>query len=536
MSKAYLAIFAVCAMISTAVGVAGLMSLGPYTLFGELSYEPETQRFGEHNFIGRGSYVGLDGEYDEMFHATEYVMSFTDQDASQDIMVQAYVEVDQSPAYWKGGETVRYCFAVKTGEGVHAERDVTEDYKGIGEETIAVGEEFESDVWYSIYAFGVTKGDVVAYDGCILMDVPSYDWWSPGAIDVDPEYMPSKQLNIYGRKIPHGSIIRVEFQHYGKGGITGTDEWATLASDEAVLLTGRGKIDPDMTQSYEVGETAKITVKLPYVQTNIGGSVGYSFYFTAFHKDTGDFLTDDKGNVLDDILLTKRITVFKIPIKEEYFSTNLADNNLLFFELYNRLYPNDACARVVVDVRAKAPPPPDVNFGKEWYEEGDTVTINWTGCEPNPKTNLSIVKTSMIATLNGFTVYEETFSGCEGTTSFIAPMPGYLRVYTVSYDSENRGSGTESYAAIHNVMGESLEPPPPPPLAFPLWEVLLLTLAIIGAFLVVAIAAYGMNSLNVPPLYTLIIAAVLFLIFMLAIVIVGQGAIDTLANYQAVIR
>lgn len=542
MSKSYVAIFAVCAIVSTTVAVAGLMSLGPYSAypgFEELSYEPETQEFGEHNFIGRGSYVGPDDEYDEMFLATEFVMSFTDLDASQTIMVQAYVEIDQSPAYWKGGKTARYCFAVKTGEGVHAERDVTKDNRGIGKKTIAVGEEFDDDVWYNLFAFGVTKGDVIGSDGCILMDVKEFDWWTPGAIDIDPGDMPSKELLIYGRKIPHGSILKVEFQHKGKGGMFGTDQWARLASDETLLLTGRAKIDPDLTQNYEVGETAKVTVRLPYLETNISGSVGLSFYFTAYRDDTGDFLTDIDGIVLDDVLVTKRIFVFKIPIKEEYFSNDLADTNAVWFELYNRLYPNDACARVVVDVRAKAPSPPDVTFDKEWYEEGDTVTINWTGCEPNPLTNLSIVKTTMFATLNGFHVYRDTFPGCEGTTSFIAPMPGKLRVYTISYDSENRGSGTESYASIKNVMGETEEDngdEEDDDKGFPLWEILLLTVAFIGAFVIVIFLAVVMNAVGVPVQYTMIGAFFVFLVLALVIAFVGQGAIDAVASYQAVIR
>jgi hypothetical protein len=311
--------------------------------------------------------------------------------------------------------------------------------------------------------------------------------------------------NIHGAGIPHGSILRVRVEHWGKSHVWETDRWEWGAKDEAILMTALGHITKDREGNYEVGETALITATIPYIKSvseSDEGDAGFGFYLDAYHLGLGVFVTTDDGTTVNRLAITSTTQTFKIPIKNEYFVSG-SMHNQIEFKLFNELYPKDAASTDIVDIREKAPPPPDVGTDEEEYLEGDTVTISWE-CSPNAKTNLSIVLAKVIAWIGGVEVYRESFSGSndKNSASFTAPIAGFLDYRVSCIDSAGRGSGNDETVVVHNVLqSDFCTTNPNHPSCLP----------------------PGGNGFPVA----------IFIVFLLMIAILGQGAIDKITEYLA---
>ena len=350
--KSIVAIFAICAIVSTAVGVAGLMSLGPYSVFGEeLTYESESKSIDDHNLAGFGVFPSApDSDDDEVLDSDVYTMSFTDKGVGQKIVVQAEIEQTTTWAIIGGEDwsVIRFCFDIKTAGDIPLTNDGYQVARGWGadgrdKKWIDAGEKTTKGQWYSIYLFGAMEN--VDAIGCITLTEDR----GGTTIGVHGVRTPVRIMNIHGAAIPHGSILRVRVQHYGRDNVFDSENWATLGKDEALLRTGMGYISLDQESGYEIGETALVTVVIPYVSTASGssdGDGGYGFYFSAWHGDTGKALKKKDGTSLTKITLTSTTTVFKIPILDEHFSKDPVNDNLLHFELYNELYPVSCIFRV----------------------------------------------------------------------------------------------------------------------------------------------------------------------------------------------
>ncbi|MHA1962212.1 MAG: hypothetical protein ACW99U_18560 [Candidatus Thorarchaeota archaeon] len=533
-------VFLVCAVIVAATGVAGLLALEDG--FAEpLNYEPDTRKFVNNNWEGYGQFPKTEtSSYTELLDSPIYTMSFTDDGDSQKIIVALHFnrEPKALAADFTNWNQWRFCFAIKTNEGVKAQRDGLPS-NDMGTSDIDAGDTTEKGVWYNAYAFKAIRPKLSA-NGCWTFPDKEYSGITTTGTNANP-----KVFYIEGAGIPHGSVIKVQAQNYGRPHVLASETWRKITQDESLLFTGLGYLSADKEVGYEIGDTAVVTVSIPYLESVsqtgdvTNGEGGFGFYFRAYHADTGNALKDESGITLSQVTLKSLVTVFRIPVLTEHFSMDMTKDNLLHFELYNELYPKDATDRVVVDVREKAPPPPNVGTDKVEYEQGDTVNVEWA-CFPNEKTNLSIVKTLVIAYINGIEVHKEEYSLSEGIASFTAPIAGILKYNVICYDSENRGSGNEEKVVIHNQEeNDYCTANPTHPLCvpsepgFPIWEVLILLLAFIGMFFVVAIVAYLLNAFGLPTQYVIIIAIALFLLLTAAILMVGQGAIDTIANYQA---
>jgi hypothetical protein len=436
------------------------------------------------------------------------------------------------PLAFGGAPKWRLCFAIKTAGGVPLQADITQNpNKGADK-----GDKTNYGEWYNIVGFQVME-NLNAY-GCWTFESSK----SP----VFGESLPSTPLitTIDGSGIPHGSILRVRLEHWGKSHAWESDRWEEGAWDEAILMTGLGYITKDHEDNYEVGETALITVTVPYIKSvseSDDGDGGFGFYLDAYHLGLDKFVTTKSGETVNRMPITKTTQTFKIPIKSEYFTNGSMDNQI-WFSLFNELYPKDATDTDVVDIRGLSPPKPIVKNDKEEYFEGDTVTLTWQ-CSPNSVTDLPIVMAKVVAWIGGVEVFRESFAGLneQGTASFIAPIAGFLDYRVSCIDSAGRGSGNDETVVIRNVLqNDFCTTNPDHPSCkdddddgFPLWEVLLITIAFIGAILVVAFMAYVMNSFGTPIYLTLIISVVVFLLLALAIAFVGEGAIDAIANHQA---
>lgn len=536
------AVFVVCAIIMTATGIAGLMQLAD-ELPQPLSCEREgceTEQRSTHTIRGRGVYPGFeDTTEDELFDSTVFVMSHDPGDLSQKILVQGNIYDDPydigGPVIITGQPNMRYCFAIRTSGGAPLQNDIN---SGPSSGT-KKGDQTVRGQWYNIYGFNVMEE--IDANGCFTF-IPSLPEW--GVVFGFQADMKSVVKNIEGSGIPHGSILRVHMEHYG-GGIWPLIEstWGLVAKDEALLITGLGQIRLDRHDSWQVGETGRVTVEIPYINTESQsekGHGGLSFYFTASHEDTGQILLDENGIALGKVRLNALETVFNIPVLPEYYvGPGTPPKSLLRFALYNELLEKDVEIESVVIDRETAPLPPIVSFDKEEYSQGDRVVVDWE-CPENPKSNASIMGAWVVAFIGGMEQYYQWETGTEGMISFIASISGILEVKPICFDSAGQGTGKQEKVVVHNVIQTdwcSMYPDDPvcrpggP--AFPLWEVLILTLAIIGAIFLTVIVAYVMNSVGIPIQYSIIASALIFLVIIIMIVFLGQGSIDAIMEYMA---
>lgn len=527
MGNRFEVVFAITAIAMVAIGAIGLMNIGPYQLFGEeLPFEEETQTRTAFDVIGlatrgNGVFPGVeDPAEDELFHRLTYKMSWTDTGSSQDIFI--------GPKITEGGfsRNFRFCFAIKTVGGLTFQKDIT---AGPGQGA-KEGEETERNVWYNIDGFNVMEE--IDANGCFNFEEST----SPGVgIFQDPVILTPHTTQIDGAGIPHGSILRVSFEMFSRSFFFEAFRWEQLSQDEALLQTGLGTITKDREGNYEIGETAVITVTIPYLETEDG----FGFFLDAFHLGLNEFVKRDDGTVIERLSITQTTEVIRIPIETRFF-VNGSFFNQIELKLFNEIFPKDAASTDIVDVRDKAPPKPKVQQDKEEYLEGETVTITWQ-CTRNKNTNLSIAQAKVVAWISGVEVFRETFLGenINGTASFTVPIAGILDYRVSCIDSEGRGTGNDELAVIRNVRQTDFcttNPTHPSCISdgipIPFVEILLLTLAFIGAFLVIIAFAFLLNAFNVPPQFIALVSIGIFVVLALVIVILGSGAIETIQIWQ----
>lgn len=527
MSNRFEVVFAITAIAMVAIGAIGLMNLGPYQLFGEeLPFEAETQRTTAFDVPlvaanARGIFPGVeDPKDDELLHRETYTMSWTDDGASQEIFMGA--EMLTGP----DRENFRYCFSIKTVGGLAFQKDIT---AGPGKGARA-GEETERNVWYNIDGFDAMEE--IDANGCFNFQEED------SGVDVGqpPKLISPHTTQIDGAGIPHGSVLRVTLDIFGRSFFFEAFRWERLLQDEALLYTGLGKITKDRLGNYEVGETAIITVTIPYLETE----AGFGFFLDAFHLGLNEFVKRDDGTVIERLRITQTTEVIRIPIENRFF-TNGSFLNKIQLKLFNELFPNDAQRVEIVDIRALAPPLPDVQQDKIEYLQGDTITLTWQ-CQRNAQTNLPIAQAEVIAWIGGVEVFQDIISGenQNGTVSFTAPIAGILNYRVSCTDIAGRGTGDDGLVVIRNVRQTDFcttNPTHPscvpPPDEIPLIEILLLTLAFIGAIFLVIVFALILRAFNVPPQFNALISIALFVILAIVIVILGSGAIETIQIWQA---
>lgn len=530
MNNGFQAVFAITAIAMVAIGAIGLMNIGPYQLadFGEeLPFEAETQTRTAFDVFGlatkgSGTFPGVeDPSEDELFHRQTYIMTWTDTGSSQDIFISSKIT--------EGGfsRNFRFCFAIKTVGGLPFQKDIT---AGPGKGARA-GEETERNVWYNIDGFNVMEE--IDANGCFNFEEST----SPGVGFLeDPVILSPHITQIDGAGIPHGSILRISFEMFSRSFFFEAFRWEQIAQDEALLQTGLGKITKDRVGNYEVGETAIITVTIPYIETEDG----FGFFLDAFHIGLNEFVERDDGTLIQRLTVTDTTEIFRIPIESRFF-TNGSFLNKIQLKLFNELFPKDAQRVEVVDIREKAPPKPEVQQDKIEYLEGDTITLTWQ-CQRNAQTNLPIAQAEVIAWIGGVEVFQDIISGenQNSTVSFTAPIAGILNYRVSCTDTAGRGTGDDGLVVIRNVRQTDFcttNPTHPscipPPLLIPIVEILLLILAFIGAILLVVAFAFIGSTFNVPPQFILIGSIVIFVILALAIVILGAGAIETIQIWLA---
>lgn len=529
MNNGFQAIFAIAAIATVAIGAIGLMNIGPYQLgdFGEeLPFEAETQRRTAFDVPliatnARGIFPGVeDPKEDELLHRQTYKMTWTDTGSSQDIFMGAEILTGGSVTNF------RYCFSIKTVGGLQFQKDIT---AGPGEGARA-GEETERDVFYNIDGFNAMEE--IDANGCF-----NFEEEDAGVIVGDPPKLLTPHVTqIDGAGIPHGSVLRVTLDMFGRSFFFEAFRWEQLLQDEALLQTGLGTITKDREGNYQIGETAIIIVTLPYLETEDG----LGFFLDAFHIGLNEFVKREDGTLIQRLTVTDTTEVFRIPIENRFF-VNGSFFNQIELKLFNELFPKDAASTDIVDIRDKAPPKPKVQQDKEEYLEGETVTITWQ-CSRNVNTNLSIAQAKVVAWISGVEVFRETFLGENenGTASFTVPIAGILDYRVSCIDSEGRGTGNDELAVIRNVRQTDFcttNPTHPSCISdgipLPIVEILLLTLAFIGAFLLLIGFAFLLSRLNVPPLFNLLISIALFVILAIVIVILGSDAIETIQIWQA---
>lgn len=522
----------ILAFITATTGIVGLMAYEGD--FGEeLDYEDETQTntaFGPRELKGEGVFSGVESPAtNELFDTRVIIMAHSPDMWSQKIVVQG--KLTGGKLTGEDNSKFRYCYSVKTVGGVEIRNDII---SGSGS-PMKVGGLTERNVWYNIYAFASMEG-YLNIEGC-WTQLPPEGTGQTVARGNLLAHIP----RIDGITIPHGSILRVSLEYYGRTWGWEANRWETLAVDETLLRTGIGSILLDREDNYEVGETALVTVEIPYVETEGQsglGEGGLGFFFKAVHYNTAAILTDINGNELSKVRLTGLSTLFRIPIKEEYFIASDPMSRLDFY-LYNELTEKDEdWASVVID-RATAPLSPIVGSDKPEYFEGDTVTIEWS-CPDNPKSNASVVGSLLIAHISGMRVHEQYYEGKEGTATFIAPISGVLEYKSFCYDSAGQATGNKEQAIIHNLIQTdwcSLYPDDPicKPKGpdFPLWEVLLLLFAIIGITIITIIIASVASSFGLDMKFVILIAILTFVLLLVMVIGLAGPALDKITAYMA---
>lgn len=294
---------------------------------------------------------------------------------------------------------------------------------------------------------------------------------------------------------PHGSGLRVSmwvkchdlFAEWEEG-----KDVRLLAVDEARILGGIGTVQWSK-QIYEVGETASLNVRVPYVTDGEGHGWKVTIFSTAQNRI-----------VFEDFVRAEVSSIPYVTTTADFSSASGCRNELQAI-LTNEIFDKSFDAAAVVDASALSPSVTITGVNPSQPKQGETFTVTWT-TTPNPQTGSKIEK--IVVRYGWNDPREVVLPGTATTYSFVMGQAGTLHVEVIAYDGGCRPALDEVYVSVN-------EPPneggPGGGFAFPIWAGLVL------AAVAISVVAVLVRQIPIFPwkLLLIMVSAILALVAIL---------------------
>lgn len=331
------------------------------------------------------------------------------------------------------------------------------------------------------------------------------------------------------RTIKDGAVLRVEVWG-GNGQLVGGYEDRLIGADELQLRSAIPYVHWDQP-SYKVGDIGRVSYRVPTTKSEDGDP--------AYFMQIIDCNTDTPLAGFERIPIEQTSGKLSVPILEKYISIDLATcqnrlRALIWSELIVAAFEDTSLwSDSVIETGLTRPAVTEIKTDKDFYFEGETITVTWT-------VDGNVTKVHVTIDIGGLIVLDDDMDGTVASTNVRAARAGTAQIQVTPYNRCFAGEVKRAYAVVSGAPPEICMAYPDLPMCNDdvdktdwigmIIAILAIVFLLVALFLSIWLFSHYEISLTIGLLVSLVVVLVM------ALVMMSFGAFDALLRMAAVVR